>query len=47
VNLLLDTHVLFWALMSPKLLTASARDALEAEANVVYVSVASAWEIAI
>ena len=47
MRLLLDTHVLFWALMKPALLSATAREALESETVAVYVSVASAWEIAI
>ena len=42
MRLLLDTHVLFWALMKPALLSATAREALESETVAVYVSVASA-----
>jgi PIN domain nuclease of toxin-antitoxin system len=47
VNLLLDTHVLLWALADDPKLTAEARDAIVSDHNVVYVSAASAWEIAI
>jgi PIN domain nuclease of toxin-antitoxin system len=47
VRLLLDTHVLFWALISPGLLSVDARNALERDDADVYVSVASAWEISI
>jgi PIN domain nuclease of toxin-antitoxin system len=47
VNLLLDTHVfLWWCDNSPKL-GKLASDAIANPQNDVYVSVASAWEIAI
>jgi len=45
VNLLLDTHVLIWWDEGRKL-TAGARRAIR-KADAVYVSAASAWEIAI
>jgi PIN domain nuclease of toxin-antitoxin system len=45
VNLLLDTHVLIWWDEGRKL-TAAARRAIEV-ADTVYVSAASAWEVAI
>jgi PIN domain nuclease of toxin-antitoxin system len=45
VNLLLDTHVLIWWDEGRKL-TGAARRAIEA-ADTVYVSAASAWEVAI
>jgi PIN domain nuclease of toxin-antitoxin system len=45
VNLLLDTHVLIWWDEGRKL-TGEARRAIE-EADTVYVSAASAWEVAI
>jgi PIN domain nuclease of toxin-antitoxin system len=44
---LLDTHALLWALGDPDLLTPMARDALSDPANEVFVSAASAWEMAI
>jgi PIN domain nuclease of toxin-antitoxin system len=47
VKLLLDTHVLLWAVSEPNQLTVAARDGLEDGTNDVYVSVVSAWEIAI
>jgi len=47
VRLLLDTHTLFWALVEPALLSADARRAIEAPPSDVYVSTASAWEMAI
>lgn len=45
MNLLLDTHVLIWWDEGRKL-AAPARQAIE-EADTVYVSAASAWEVAI
>lgn len=47
MRLLLDTHVLIWALSAPGQLAAKARDAIEAEENDVFVSVVSPWELAI
>ena len=47
MKLLLDTHVLLWAASDPDQLTATARDELEDGTNDVFVSVVSAWEIAI
>ena len=46
-RLLLDTHVVLWALTEPAKLTQPARSALEDAQNEVLVSVVSAWEIAI
>jgi PIN domain nuclease of toxin-antitoxin system len=45
VNLLLDTHVLIWW-DEGRRLTSGARRAIET-ADIVYVSAASAWEVAI
>ena len=47
MRLLVDTHVLLWAIDSPEKLSAAARGALLAEDNAVSVSTASLWEIAI
>jgi PIN domain nuclease of toxin-antitoxin system len=47
VKLLLDTHVLLWAATDPGRLSAEARAVLEDGANDVFVSVVTAWEIAI
>jgi PIN domain nuclease of toxin-antitoxin system len=47
VRLLLDTHALIWALAEPARLSPEARDALGEPAHAVFVSAASAWEIAI
>jgi PIN domain nuclease of toxin-antitoxin system len=44
-QLLLDTHVLLWALLSPARLTAKVRR--DIERSDVFVSAASIWEIAI
>lgn len=45
--LLLDTHVLFWALASPKRLGKDVRAAIEDPSNEVLFSASSIWEIAI
>jgi PIN domain nuclease of toxin-antitoxin system len=45
--LLLDTHAYVWALTDPNRLSDRARTAIEAPSNVVLVSAASAWEMAI
>lgn len=47
MRLLLDTHVLLWALVTPERLPADARDALEDPVNTVFFSAANIWEIAI
>jgi PIN domain nuclease of toxin-antitoxin system len=47
MRLLLDTHVLLWALGSPKQLGKDGRAAIEDPANEVLFSAASIWEIAI
>ena len=44
-RLLIDTHMLLWALASPKKLSARARQLIER--SDVYVSAASIWEISI
>jgi PIN domain nuclease of toxin-antitoxin system len=46
MKLLLDTHVLLWALLEPQKLSPELRDALEDSDNMLVVSAASAWEIA-
>ena len=46
-RLLLDTHVVLWALAEPRKLSAPARSAVEDAQNEIFVSVASGWEIAI
>lgn len=46
MKVLLDTHVLLWALMEPRELSRHARTVIEDRDNVVLVSSASAWEIA-
>lgn len=47
MRLLLDTHVLLWALGDPARLDSAIRDRLEDAANEVLFSAASIWEIAI
>ena len=47
MRLLLDTHILIWALGEPKRLPKEVRAALESPANEVMFSAASIWEIAI
>ena len=47
MRLLLDTHILIWAVSMPDRLSPPVRAALETPDNDVLVSAASAWEIAI
>jgi len=46
MHVLLDTHALLWWLSDDPALTKSARKTLADTKNSVYVSAASAWEIA-
>ncbi len=46
MRLLLDTHALLWWLAGDTSLPEAARNLIADEANPVYVSAASAWEIA-
>jgi PIN domain nuclease of toxin-antitoxin system len=46
VRLLLDTHALIWWLAADQALPSRARDAIADPSNDVFVSAASAWEIA-
>jgi PIN domain nuclease of toxin-antitoxin system len=45
MRLLLDTHALLWWLAGVRRLSAGARAAIGDQANEIYVSAASAWEI--
>ena len=47
MKLLLDTHVLLWALEDSPRLTKKIRNLIIDESNQIYVSVISLWEIAI
>jgi len=47
MRLLLDTHTLLWWTLDDRRLSATAREAVADAANAVYVSAASAWELAI
>ena len=46
MKVLLDTHTLLWATLSPASLSRKASKIIADETNVVLVSAASAWEIA-
>lgn len=46
MRLLLDTHALLWWWTDDPRLSAAARSAIADEANEVYVSAVSAWEVA-
>ena len=46
MRLLLDTHALIWWLAADEALSSTARSAIADPANDVFVSAASAWEIA-
>lgn len=47
MRVLLDTHILLWALAEPAKLPARARALLEDDSNDILFSAASIWEIAI
>lgn len=47
MNILLDTHVIIWALSDDPRLNSSARELILNPKNVVYYSTISLWEIAI
>jgi PIN domain nuclease of toxin-antitoxin system len=47
MRVLLDTHILLWALAAPAKLPREARDVVEDRANEILFSAASIWEIAI
>lgn len=47
MRLLLDTHVLLWFVSDPDQLRVEAREIIEDGSNDIFVSVVSAWEIAI
>jgi PIN domain nuclease of toxin-antitoxin system len=46
MRLLLDTHTFLWWMLSDRHLSRTARDAISTTAAEVFVSAASAWEIA-
>jgi PIN domain nuclease of toxin-antitoxin system len=46
MKVLLDTHSLLWAVIEPSYLSRVASEAIQDKANTIYVSAASAWEIA-
>lgn len=47
MNVLVDTHVWIWSLADPNRLSPESRSLLSSSRNVVYLSAASAWELAI
>lgn len=47
MRILLDTHILLWALVEPARLPGKARSLIENDANEILFSAASIWEIAI
>jgi PIN domain nuclease of toxin-antitoxin system len=47
MNLLIDTHVFLWWVEGGRRLPVRVAKALSEESNVIYVSVASVWEIAV
>lgn len=46
MRLLLDTHALIWWFLDAPQLSRAAREAIQNEENEIYVSAASAWEVA-
>ena len=46
MKLLLDTNALLWATLAPDSLSRAAAAAVSDEGNIIFVSAASAWEIA-
>ena len=46
MRVLLDTHTLVWATVSPKLLSVKSAEIISEKSTIVFVSAASAWEIA-
>ncbi len=46
MKLLLDTHILLWAVLEPHKLNRGLREALESPETELLISAASAWEIA-
>ena len=47
MKLLLDTHIMIWALTDDPRLSQSARNLLSSPENIILFSMASLWEIAI
>jgi len=44
---LLDTHILLWSLLSPSALHQTVLDALESDANQLWLSPITTWEVLI
>ena len=45
MKILLDTHILLWALSDDERLSEKARKAVENEDNEIYYSIISLWEV--
>lgn len=47
MNYLLDTHVILWWLTTPEIIKKKARDLIQDKSNLIFVSSASFWEMAL
>jgi len=47
MNILLDTHVLWWFLRGNEKIPTTTRDTIFDSQNIIYISIASIWEVAI
>lgn len=47
MRLLLDTHIAIWWLTAPERISATVRHRVQSEADAVYISRASLWEMAV
>ena len=47
MNVLIDTHIALWSMYNDKRLSEKSREYLLDEDNAIFVSLVSAWEIAI
>ena len=47
MNILLDTHALIWFLDDDKRLSRTAKEAIFCHENIIFISIASLWEIGI
>ena len=47
MNYLLDTHALIWFLSGDNSLSSKAKKAIESSSSIIFVSIASIWEMAI
>ena len=47
MKILLDTHILLWAISDPDKLSAEHREIIENPDNVIFISIATLWELTI